>query len=44
MSFEIIPARKLLLGYCAGWIGTIERFDCVHILVNATLMSLEIGF
>jgi hypothetical protein len=44
MPFEIIPARELLSWDCTRWVGTIESLSCVHILVNATLMSFEICF
>jgi hypothetical protein len=44
MSFEIIPAGELLIGYCASWIETIEHLYCVHVFVNAALMTLEVRF
>lgn len=44
MPFEIIPTRKLLFGNCTREIWTIKRLRCVHVLMNAALMSFEISF
>jgi hypothetical protein len=44
MSFKIVPTREFLLWDCTRWVRTIESLSCVHGLVYAAFMSLEVGF